>query len=471
MVSYRMLINGQLVDSPQTLDVLNPATEAVLATVPDCSMDQLDAAVAAARRAQPAWAAQGIEARRLLLREMIRRIEPRVAQLSELLTQEQGKPLTMAAGELKSMLRFMKGLSEQTLPESVNEDSAVRRSVTRRIPLGVVAALSPWNFPALLSWWKVVPALLTGNTVVLKPSPMTPLTVLSIAEWMVDLFPAGVLNVIVGGDALGPRLTAHPGIDKVSFTGSTETGRRVMAAGASTLKRLTLELGGNDAAIVLPDVDLAKAVPQLFWSAFANSGQVCVATKRLYVHRDIYQAFAQAFVAYAAKIKVGPGLDASTQLGPVQNKPQYLRVRALIEHSRQAGHPILFEGDIPEGPGYFVPVTVFDNPPDDSRVVAEEAFGPVLPLLSFDTVDEVIRRANASSYGLAGSVWTRNLNEAIDIAQRLETGNVYINESFYLSPNAPFAGHKQSGFGVEMGEDGLLSFTQPQTLMIRQDLF
>ncbi len=287
MVSYRMLINGQLVDSPQTLDVLNPATEAVLATVPDCSMDQLDAAVAAARRAQPAWAAQGIEARRLLLREMIRRIEPRVAQLSELLTQEQGKPLTMAAGELKSMLRFMKGLSEQTLPESVNEDSAVRRSVTRRIPLGVVAALSPWNFPALLSWWKVVPALLTGNTVVLKPSPMTPLTVLSIAEWMVDLFPAGVLNVIVGGDALGPRLTSHPGIDKVSFTGSTETGRRVMAAGASTLKRLTLELGGNDAAIVLPDVDLAKAVPQLFWSAFANSGQVCVATKRLYVHRDI----------------------------------------------------------------------------------------------------------------------------------------------------------------------------------------
>jgi len=471
MTSYRMLIDGQLVDSSETLTVLNPATEAVLASVPDCSMAQLDAAVAAARRAQPAWAAQGIEARRVLLREMIVRIKPHIAELTTLLTQEQGKPLAMAEGEIKSLLRFMKGLCEQSLPESVNEDSPVRRSVTRRVPLGVVAALSPWNFPALLSWWKVVPALLTGNTVVLKPSPLTPLTVLRIAEWMADLFPAGVLNVVVGGDALGPRLTSHPGIDKVSFTGSTETGRRVMAAGASTLKRLTLELGGNDAAIVLPDVDLAKAVPQLFWSAFANSGQVCVATKRLYVHRDIYEAFAQAFAAYAQTIKVGPGLEPGTQLGPVQNRQQYQRVRALIEETHQAGHKVLFEGTVPSGPGYFVPVTVFDNPPDDSRVVAEEAFGPVLPLLRFDTVDEVVRRANASSYGLAGSVWSRDLDQAVQIAQRLETGNVYINESFYLSPDAPFAGHKQSGFGVEMGEDGLLSFTQPQTLMIRQDVF
>ncbi len=471
MTSYRMLIDGQLVDSSETLTVLNPATEAVLASVPDCSMAQLDAAVAAARRAQPAWAAQGIEARRVLLREMIVRIKPHMAELTTLLTQEQGKPLAMAEGEIKSLLRFMKGLCEQSLPESVNEDSPVRRSVTRRVPLGVVAALSPWNFPALLSWWKVVPALLTGNTVVLKPSPLTPLTVLCIAEWMADLFPAGVLNVVAGGDALGPRLTSHPGIDKVSFTGSTETGRRVMAAGASTLKRLTLELGGNDAAIVLPDVDLAKAVPQLFWSAFANSGQVCVATKRLYVHRDIYEAFAQAFAAYAQTIKVGPGLEPGTQLGPVQNRQQYQRVRALIEETHQAGHKVLFEGTVPSGPGYFVPVTVFDNPPDDSRVVAEEAFGPVLPLLRFDTVDEVVRRANASSYGLAGSVWSRDLDQAVQIAQRLETGNVYINESFYLSPDAPFAGHKQSGFGVEMGEDGLLSFTQPQTLMIRQDVF
>lgn len=466
-----MLIDGHLVEGGTTLPVVNPATEEVLAQVPDCSPEQLEAAVAAARRAQPAWAATDIEQRRALLREMIRRIREEAPALSRLLTLEQGKPLAVAERELQSLVHFMKGLSQQVLPEIVNEDSAVRRSVTRRVPLGVVAALSPWNFPVLLSFWKVVPALLTGNTVILKPSPLTPLAVLRASELLADLFPPGVLNVVVGGDALGPRITAHPGIDKVSFTGSTETGRRVMASGASTLKRLTLELGGNDAAIVLPDVDIAKAVSQLFWSAFSNSGQVCVATKRLYVHRDIYDAFSQAFVAYARKIRVGPGMEPGVHLGPVQNRQQYQRVRALIEESRSGGHRVLFEGEVPQGPGYFVPVTVFDNPPHDSRVVAEEAFGPVLPLLRYDTVDEAVARANDSSYGLAGSVWSQDLGLAAQVAARLHTGTVYINESFYLSPNAPFAGHKQSGLGVEMGEEGILSFTQPQTLTVRKDLF
>jgi aldehyde dehydrogenase (NAD+) len=320
----------------------------------------------------------------------------------------------------------------------------------------------------LLSWWKVVPALLAGNTVVLKPAPQTPLTVLRIAELMTDLLPPGVLNVISGGDHLGPRLTVHPGVDKISFTGSTPTGRRIMESASGTLKRLTLELGGNDAAIVLPDVNVDQVVPQLFWSAFTNSGQLCVATKRLYIHSSRYREVADALVAYARTVKVGPGLAPDSQLGPLQNARQRERVQALISESKAQGLKVLYEGEVPAGRGYYVPITLFDNPPENSKLVADEPFGPVLPLLSFDTVDEVVARANASEYGLAGSVWSRDEALALDIASRLETGTVFVNEPHYLSPHATFAGHKQSGLGVENGVEGLLEFTQPQTVMWRR---
>ncbi|HMC14470.1 MAG TPA: aldehyde dehydrogenase family protein [Albitalea sp.] len=468
MPTHHMLIDGRLIGGAATLPVVDPATEEVFAHAPDCSAEELDQAIDAARRAFPAWRSTDIEKRRALLAQMASRIGPHVAALAESLTREQGKPTQAALRELDSTLRFMKGQCELQLPELVNEDTPTRRSITSRVPIGVVAALAPWNFPVLLAWWKVIPALLAGNTIVLKPSPLTPLTVLRIGELLADLLPPGVLNVISGGDNLGPLLTAHTGVDKVSFTGSTQTGKRVMESAAGTLKRLTLELGGNDAAIVLPDVDVERLVPTLFWSAFTNSGQVCIASKRVYLPRERYDEIAQAFVAYARTVKVGPGLAPDSQLGPVQNRRQYERVRELVEHSRREGLRVLFEGEAPAGPGYFIPVTLFDNPPESSRVVAEEPFGPVLPLLSYDTLEDAITRANASPYGLAGSVWGSDEAQALAVASRLETGTVWINEPMYLAPNAAFAGHKQSGLGVEHGAEGLLGFTEPQTIVLRR---
>jgi acyl-CoA reductase-like NAD-dependent aldehyde dehydrogenase len=465
---FQLLIDGELIAGRGDLAVEDPATGEVFAHAPRCTPPQLDAAICAARRALPAWRDMGIERRRVLVQAMAERLAPHVDTLAPLLTREQGKPLALARREFDSTLRFMRGLAKLDLPETVAEDTPVRRVVTRWDPIGVVAALSPWNFPVLLSWWKVVPALLAGNTVVLKPSPLTPLTVLRCTELLADLLPPGVLNVVSGGDDLGPLLTSHPGIDKVSFTGSTETGRRVMASAAPTLKRLTLELGGNDAAIVLPDADVAAAVPQLFWSAFANSGQVCVATKRLYVHKDRYDELAQAMVAFARTVKMGPGLAADTQLGPLQNRKQYERVRALMDESRAAGLRVLWQGEAPTDCGYFVPVTLYDNPPETSRLVAEEPFAPLLPLLRYDSVDEAVERANASPYGLAGSVWSRDLAQAEAVAARLDTGNVFINEPYYLTPDAPFGGHKQSGLGVENGREGLLAYAQARTVVMRR---
>jgi acyl-CoA reductase-like NAD-dependent aldehyde dehydrogenase len=302
----------------------------------------------------------------------------------------------------------------------------------------------------------------------MKPSPFTPLSLLKLGELAQGLFPPGVFNVISGGDQLGPWMTEHPGVAKVSFTGSTATGRRVVASAAATLKRVTLELGGNDAAIVLPDVDVAAAAEKIFWSAFGNSGQVCIATKRLYVHRDVYDAIATALVEYAGKVKVGDGLEQGSQLGPIQNRQQFDRVRKLIAEAKASGLNFLTGGEVPEGKGYFIPISIIDNPPEDSAVVVEEAFGPVLPLLKFDDLEDVIRRANDSDYGLGGSIWTSDIEKGAEIAARLDTGTVWVNESQYIVPWATFGGHKQSGIGSENGPEGLLEFTNVQTISIKK---
>jgi acyl-CoA reductase-like NAD-dependent aldehyde dehydrogenase len=278
-----------------------------------------------------------------------------------------------------------------------------------------------------------------------------------------------VLNVISGGDALGPWISSHPGIDKISFTGSTQTGRKVMESSAANLKRMTLELGGNDAGIVMADVDVDKVAPQLFWGAFSNSSQYCLATKRLYVHEDIYDRVAQALVKIAASTRVGDGMAEDSQLGPIQNKRQYERLKELLDDCRKNGYRILAGGDVPTGKGYFFPVTLVDNPPDDSRIVREEPFGPILPLLKFKSVDEVVARANDSEYGLGGSVWTGDVAAGQAIAERLQTGTVWVNEIHNLSPQRPMAGHKQSGFGVENGLEGLLEYTSPQTISIKKN--
>jgi aldehyde dehydrogenase (NAD+) len=317
---------------------------------------------------------------------------------------------------------------------------------------------------------KIAPAMLSGCTIVLKPSPFTPLTTLRIAELIAGVVPPGVVNIITGEDDLGPLMTGHPDIDKITFTGSTATGKKIMEGASADLKRITLELGGNDASIVLPDADPKKVAEQLFWSSFSNAGQICVAAKRVYIHEDIYDELSAAIVEYAKTVRVGDGSEQGTGVGPIQNKKQYERVLELIEDAKSNGYKFLVGGDVdPSGSGYYVPITILDNPPEDARIVAEEQFGPVMPLMKFSSDDEVIARANNSEYGLAGAVWTKDTERGVKIAEQLETGTVWINEFLHLSPFAPFGGHKQSGFGAEYGIEGLKEFTYSQVITVKKD--
>ncbi len=462
---YRMLIGGKLDAGSASFDVINPANEQVIGQAPDATPADLDRAVAAARAAFPAWSALPIEKRREYLNAMAQAILANIDPLKRLLTSEQGKPHADAEADVGGAAFWLMGASSLDLPVVINEDSEERYSETRRVPIGVVGAIAPWNFPMILAAFKIGPGLLAGNTMVLKPSPFTPLTTLKLGEIIKDILPAGVLNIISGGDSLGPWMTSHPGIDKVSFTGSTATGKKVMQSASSTLKRVTLELGGNDPAIVMPDVDVEKVAEQLFWAAFGNNGQICIATKRMYVHKDIYEPLRDAIVAYAKTVKIGDGSEQGTRLGPINNRPQYERVLDLIRDAKEKGYTFLMGGEKSDVPGYFIPVTILDNPPEDSRIVQEEQFGPVLPLLKFDDYDDVVARANATDYGLGGSVWGNDEEKAFEIAKRIQSGTVWVNEVQHLSPTAAFGGLKQSGLGVEGGEEGLLEYTNAQTLV------
>lgn len=461
---FPMIINGQAVTAQATLDVLNPATEQVAGRIFDCSRTQLDDTVTAARAAFTGWRSTPYADRQNALRAIAGVLMDNIEELKLLLTAEQGKPHAAAEAEIGAAAWWISQIADMELPVAITDAMPGQRSVTRQVPLGVVGAIVPWNFPILLAIWKIGPALLTGNSLILKPSPFTPLTTLRLAELLMPILPAGVLNIISGGDALGPWMTAHPGIDKISFTGSTATGRRVMASAAENLKRLTLELGGNDAAIILDDVDVDTIAEPLFWAAFTNSGQVCVAAKRLYVADKVYDALAAALAKIATNIAVGDGAQQGIMLGPIQNRPQFERVKALIADSRAAGHHFLTGGEIENSRGYFIRPTIIDNPPESSAVVQEEAFGPVVPLIRYNNLDDAIAKANASEFGLAGSVWSSDPDRAQAVAAQLDTGTVWINSAQNLTPFAPFAGAKQSGLGVEGGVDGLLEFTTPQTI-------
>jgi acyl-CoA reductase-like NAD-dependent aldehyde dehydrogenase len=467
---YPNLIDGELVTTEKTLDVVNPANEQVIGQVPACGAEELDRAVAAARRAFKTWSKTPVDDRRVVIQKMAAAIDANFDELFRLLTSEQGKPHQQAQFEIGGCSAMMNAQSTLTLEETINEDSETRLSRTRRVPVGVVGGIVPWNFPLLMAVQKIAPALLSGCTIVLKPSPFTPLTTLRFAELIKDIVPAGVVNIITGEDALGPMITAHPDIDKITFTGSTATGKKIMEGASKDLKRITLELGGNDASIVLPDADVQKVAEQLFWSSFTNAGQICVAAKRIYIHEDIYDELSAAIAAYAKTVKVGDGSEQGTGVGPIQNKKQFDRVCELIQDAKDNGYKFLVGGDVdPSGSGYYVPITILDNPPEDARIVAEEQFGPVMPLMKFSSDDEVIARANNSEYGLAGAVWTKDTERGVKIAEQLETGTVWINEFLHLSPFAPFGGHKQSGFGAEYGIEGLKEFTYSQVITVKKD--
>ncbi|WP_315744451.1 MULTISPECIES: aldehyde dehydrogenase family protein [unclassified Bradyrhizobium] len=463
MTDYSLLIDGRMVPGDLIMPVLNPATEEVLAQCPRASKEQLDQAVAAANAAYPAWAATPIEERRRLIGKMADIVEANASELARILTSEQGKPLTDATGEVFGMAAFFRYLSSLDLPMRVIENSGERRVEAYRRPLGVVGAIIPWNYPLLILSFKLPSALLAGNTLVVKPAPTTPLSTLRFAELVKDVLPPGVLNVIADANDLGDHMTRHPDIRKISFTGSTATGQKVMASASQTLKRITLELGGNDAGIVLDDVDPKTVAPGIFEGAFQNSGQVCLAIKRLYVHESVYDDVCNELVTIAKNTVVDDGAKQGTKLGPLQNKMQYEKVKAFLEDAHKNGK-VIAGGAAMDRPGYFIEPTIVRDIKEGSKLVDEEQFGPVLPVIKYSDNDDVIRRANATSYGLGASVWSSNPARAHDIAGRIEAGTVWINKHLDMAPNIPFGGAKQSGIGTEFAEEGLAEFTQLQII-------
>ena len=460
------IIGGQRFSAARKLSVINPATGKELATVPDVDAASLDDAVDAARKAFPAWRALPLARRKEFLKEALTEIDRHAEELSVLLTAEQGRPLFQARWEIDLLTkRFGPAFMQMDIPEIEQDVADIGHVFKRYTPIGVVGAITPWNLPVLISFIKTLPALLAGNTVVLKPSPFTPLTVLRISDYIRDLLPPGVLNTVTGGDELGPWMTSHPGIDHLSFTGSTATGKRVLESASATLKHVALELGGNDPGIILADADPYAIAQDLFNSMFLLSGQGCICLKRLYIHEDIYPALTNALVAVARSAKVGDGLDPDTVLGPVQNRLQYQRLQSVWEEIRKSRATILFRGEVPTNErGFFFPVTLLDNPPEDASYVAQEVFGPIRSVFKYKTVDEAIRRANNTSYGLAASVWGKNPDELQRVARQLEAGTVWINQHLVRNPFVPASAYKNSGIGVELGEEGVLEFCHLQVI-------
>jgi acyl-CoA reductase-like NAD-dependent aldehyde dehydrogenase len=454
-------IDGKGEGSAASFEVINPATGEAFALCPDATREQLDRAVAAARRAFVEWRKTTPEQRSDALRAFGAGIQARADEIATLLTREQGKPLRRAKEEIQRSLVYLDGILANRLETELVRDDARGRVELQHHPLGVIGAITPWNVPILLAMPKIAQSLYTGNTIVLKPSPYTPLTTLLLGEIARTHFPPGVVNILAGGNAFGGWMTEHVGIDKISFTGSVATGKRVMASAAATLKRVTLELGGNDAAIVLDDVDVKAIAPRLFWASFGNSGQICQAIKRLYVHDSIYDELCVALVAIANTVKVGEGFEEDVLLGPVQNRMQYERVLELLaDTKKQPGVRILCGGDALPRPGYFIPPTIVADIAEGTRLVDEEPFGPVLPVIRFHDLDDAIRRANDSRFGLAGSVWCADEARAKAAAEQLEVGTAWINHHLGVEPDVPFGGVKESGIGREYGVDGLKHYSE-----------
>ena len=466
---YTMTIGGKSVGADRQLEAFNPATKEVIASFPDARREQLDETVQSARKAFQVWSGAPLSERQHAVAAIGQVIAENAEDLMTLLTREQGKPRAGAEWEILGSADWCAEIAKQSLPDELVQDTDDRRVITRFSPLGVVGGITPWNFPVLLAIWKIAPALVTGNCMVLKPSPFTPLCTLKLGELCQSILPPGVLNVVSGGDDLGKWMTAHPGIDKIAFTGHTETGKHVMRSAADNLKRLTLELGGNDPAIVLPDVDPEAVAPELFWGAFQNNAQFCNSIKRLYIHEDVYDEVRDALVEFAKGIRVGNGADEGTDLGPIQNLPQFEKVIDFIDDCAANGYTFALGGAVDRGAeGWFIPIAIVDDPPENSRIVAEEPFGPILPLLKWSDEEDVIQRANDTRYGLGASVWGRDQEAVQRIGSRLDAGTVWLNEIHQYSPYQAFGGHKESGIGCENSLHGLMEYTNWHTITLNK---
>jgi len=462
---FKMLINGNLVDGEGKAPVLNPATGQSFADRPVASRQQLDEAVATAKAAQTKWATTSFEERREVLRKIADRLEQHTDAIARTLTLEQGKPLRDSKGEIGLLVATIREFTTMELEVEIIEDTDTNRVEVHYRPFGVVAAIIPWNFPLGLIGNKLPPALLAGNTLVIKPASSTPLSTLHMAEVIADVVPNGVINVISDNGGLGGPLSQHPDVAKIAFTGSTETGKKVAATAIDDLKRVTLELGGNDAAIVLDDVDVRAIAPIIFATSFANTGQVCYAIKRVYAQDGVYDSLCAELARLADEAVVGDGLDENTRFGPLQNKNQYETVKRYLEVAKRDGR-IIAGGQVLDGPGFFIRPTVVADIDDSSTLVTEEQFGPVLPVVKIKDEEDGLRRANDSEYALGGSVWSSNPQRAAKVAARLEAGNIWINQHLRLAPHIPLSPAKQSGIGTELTIEGLKDFAQKIVLDI-----
>jgi acyl-CoA reductase-like NAD-dependent aldehyde dehydrogenase len=465
--SYEELLASITGGTGETRTILDPATGTVVGEAPVHTVEDLDRAIAAAADAQPGWAALGHEGRSAVLLKAADAVERSGEDLARLLSREQGKPLNgpNARFEVGACVAWLRSTAATVLEaETVVDDGETYAELHYR-PIGIVGAIGPWNWPMMISTWQIAPALRMGNAVVVKPSEYTPLSVLALAKVLNQELPQGLLTVVSGGRDVGERLAAHPAVGKIMFTGSTATGKAIIKSSADTVKRLTLELGGNDAGIVLPDADPKAIAEDLFWGAFINTGQTCAALKRLYVHDSIYDAVCEELTTIAAAAPMGNGLDESSVLGPLQNKQQFDIVNRLVESAKNSGARVLLGGNPPKDqPGYFYPTTLIADIDQDNPLVVEEQFGPALPVIRYSTVDEALAMANGLDVGLGASVWSPNLAVARDVASRIEAGTVWINKHGAVDPRVPFGGAKQSGYGLEFGVEGLKALGIPQVI-------
>ncbi|KGO77965.1 Aldehyde dehydrogenase, N-terminal [Penicillium italicum] len=453
--------------SGDTATVTNPKTNEALLEVTIAHETDLNDAVEAARVSFGSWKLLPIEERQKYLLKLADELAQRREEIHAPLAAETGKSKFLANIEIDDTLAFLRFNASQSLPDKVEYEDAKLKIVSTHHAIGVVGAICPWNFPLVLAVGKISAALVMGNSIILKPSPFTPCSTLKFVELATSVLPRGVLQALNGDNDMGRLISTHPGIDKISFTGSITTGKKVAESAAKTLKRVTLELGGNDAGVICPDVDVKTVAAKVAGGVFFHSGQTCVATKRVYVHETIFEDFRESFVEAVKNIKIDLSGDESPLFSPVQNEQQYKVVKDLIADCKENNYTLLCGGNADDKhPGLFIPPVVVDQPPHDSRVVQMEQFGPIIPLMKWYTEDEVISRVNGTDTGLGASVWAKDVDNAERMARKLEVGTVWINSPETPNPHGYCCGWKQSGIGGEWGNQGLMSYCHTQIIQL-----
>ncbi|WP_423997203.1 aldehyde dehydrogenase family protein [Maribacter sp. IgM3_T14_3] len=470
MKTYNVSINGELKTSTDTFEVKNPATDEVIGFAPISNEEEVKEAIEAAKAAQKDWAAQSDKYRKGKLMEAAKVLEDNTEYLAQWITKEQGKAMAGPGSmfEMQACVGWTQVPASLDLPVEVVFEDEARRDELHRKPVGVVGAIAPWNWPLMIAIWQIMPSLRAGNTVVIKPSEYTTIGTLEMVRLLNTVLPAGVLNSIAGGGKVGAMLVESKDVDKIMFTGSTSTARKIIEASGNNMARLTLECGGNDPAIILPGTDMTSKAGDLFWGAFINQGQTCACAKRLYVHENDYENVINILNDVSGQMAMGNGMDEGVLLGPIQNKMQFDKVVDLVEDAKANGARVIRGGKATGGAGYFYPITLIADVDNGSRIVDEEQFGPVLPIIKYKTVEEAIQKANDTRTGLGASVWSDNIDEATKVAQQIESGTVWINQHGAIHPMVPFGGVKDSGYGVEFGIEGLKSVTQPRVISIKK---